>query len=1440
MSTLSLGLDIGSTTVKAVVLDGGRVLFSDYRRHHADVRGEVRALLDRIGRMLPNLSMAAAVTGSGGLQVAELMGVPFVQEVIAATEAIERYHPEADVVIELGGEDAKITYLKPVPEQRMNGTCAGGTGAFIDQMATLLHTDAAGLDALAERFERLYPIASRCGVFAKSDVQPLLNQGASHPDIAASVFQAVATQTIAGLACGRPIRGNVVLLGGPLHFLPQLRKAYERVLADQVNSFTTPKSAQLYVAIGAALLASGDDVFVSQLAQALATRQASMPIVSSAMPPLFEDDEARKEFEARHSRASVRHGDLSSADGPLFLGIDAGSTTIKAVVLTSDNNMVFSHYSSNAGDPVSAAVKIVASITEHMPETAYLARSCVTGYGEGLIQAALRIDDGEIETMAHYRAAEHLSPGVTSVIDIGGQDMKYLRIRNGVVDSIAVNEACSSGCGSFLQTFAETMKTDIQSFSRSAMQSQLPVDLGSRCTVFMNSSVKQAQKEGASVADISAGLSYSVVRNALYKVIKLKDPAQLGERVVVQGGTFLNDAVLRTFELLTGREVVRPEIAGLMGAFGAALTAQRNWQPGQISTVLSLEELQDFAVTTETRTCKLCQNHCGLTISRFADGTRHVTGNRCDRGASEEKVPQKTELPNLYDFKYKRAFAYRRLTDAKATRGEIGIPRVLNIYENYPMWFTILTQLGFKVVLSARSNHELFERGIETIPSENVCYPAKLAHGHLEWFLDRGIKTIFYPCVSYEQKSFDQSDNNFNCPVVAFYPQVLEKNVDRLREHGVHYLSPFVNLANPEKLAERLVEIFEDWHVTPNEAREAVRLGYEEDARFKADVRREGERALAYIAEHGVKGIVLAGRPYHIDPEINHGIPEMINQLGMAVFSEDAVTNVPRLERPLRVLDQWSYHSRLYEAAGMVRTEPNLQLVQLNSFGCGLDAVTTDQVQEILEQAGDVYTALKIDEVSNLGAARIRLRSLQAATLERLQSAEIDTYDSVSGSDPFPVFTRQARQDHTIYAPQMAPIHFRLLQPVLRRAGYNVKLLEHASREDIEVGLQYVNNDVCYPAIMVIGQLINTFVSSGADPSNSSVMITQTGGMCRATNYAGMLRKGLKDAGFGQVPVLAISAQGLEESPGFKLTPWLVHRFIQAIVVGDVLQNVLLRTRPNEKVLGSAEALYRRWDAIATEFFANGGWSDTLSRRIGYSGLIERIVDEFDSLELVDGPRKPRVGLVGEILVKFHPDANNDAVKVIEAEGCEAVLPGLLQFFMMNMQSAPWRLDKLGIGSTTGVRLQKSAVRLLEAYQRPAKRALAKTDGKFSVPVDIAEMGQRAESIISLGTTAGEGWLLVAEMMHLIEDGCPNIIVAQPFACLPNHVVGKGVFRELRRFYPEANVVSIDYDPGASEVNQLNRIKLTVATAHKNVGRIVPQASAPRTLPIIPLTPVIR
>ena len=1296
----------------------------------------------------------------------------------------------------------------------------------------------------------------------------------------------------------------------------------------------------------------------------------NLPSNTPTMPPLFATEADRTAFNERHHREHIHQGTLEGAQGPHFLGIDAGSTTIKATLVNDDREIVWSSYATNEGSPLTAAVQIVKKIQAELPEGAWIARSCATGYGEGLITTGLHLDEGVVETMAHYRGAEMVSPGVTAVIDIGGQDMKYLAINDGVIDSIAVNEACSSGCGSFLQTFAISMGLTIQEFTQAALNSTHPVDLGSRCTVFMNSSVKQAQKEGASIEDIAAGLCYSVVRNALYKVIKLRDSGELGDTVVVQGGTFLNDAVLRAFELLTEREVTRPNIAGRMGAYGAALTARMHYADEAededvdttdtkeaviagvhhtASNILNGEELDNLSMTSERDVCKLCQNHCKLTITTFQDGSRYVTGNRCERGGDSKK--KRSDRPNLYDYKYKRCFAYRRLTDKNATRGEIGIPRVLNMYENYPFWFTLLTSLGFKVMISGRSSHELFETGIESIASENICYPAKLVHGHIKWLLNKGVKNIFYPCVSYEENLVPNTDNHYNCPVVANYPVVIGANMPELREEGIRYMRPYFNMANHELMVDRIVEEFAWANVTREEAKTAVKAAYAENEVFKHDVQKEGLKALAYMKEHDCRGIVLAGRPYHIDPEANHGIPETICSLGMVVLSEDSICELqpgeklnpseflaadeddPRKKNangfrhvedrkvtkmPLRVTNQWAYHSRLYAAANFVASYPGLELVQLNSFGCGLDAITTDQVSEILADKADVYTMLKIDEVSNLGAAKIRLRSLKAAVEERernhrralagavpgkqdqpvqsdavaeakaklemaqaqlaeaqaqLESAEADAkrgefrktgteaptpgrqvmLDTVMKANPklteaVKAASKRAAEngvgeakksahnsatmskyanrvpfgkdmkDYTIVAPQMSPIHFSLVESVIRSGGYKFDILEHASRENVETGLKYVNNDACYPAIMVIGQLVDAILDGKYDPEHTALAITQTGGMCRATNYFGLIRKALIDAGYPQIPVIAISTQGIEDNPGFKATPALIHRVIKALIIGDLLMKCLYRVRPYEVTPGSANQLYKTWNTIVRETLENHGRSKTARKFIGkgylpYSTLVKEIVKSFDALPLKDEPRKVRVGVVGEILVKYQPDANNHVVDVIESQNCEAVVPGIMEFMTTRPYISDWNEHYLGMGGNKlGYALMRKA---LDVYNAPVHKAIDLAHGKFSQDLPMPELVKKADEVTSVGVQAGEGWLLTAEILELIESGCPNVICAQPFACLPNHVTGRGMFGKIRRLHPEANIVSIDYDPGASEANQLNRIKLMIAAAKK-------------------------
>lgn len=1473
-SVLRIGIDVGSTTVKVVVLNADNtVLFSKYERHRADIRSTIISVVEQalteIDTRYPSSSdvlLSAMVTGSGGLSVSRWLSIPFIQEVIAATTAVRKIIPKTDVAIELGGEDAKITYFSDGVEQRMNGTCAGGTGAFIDQMAALLETDADGLNELARGASIIYPIAARCGVFAKTDIQPLINEGARREDIAASIYQAVVSQTISGLACGKPIRGNVAFLGGPLHFMDQLRHRFIETLKLKDDEIFVPENSQLFVAAGAAYSArlpgegeEEEEKEALRLISPAALREDLKKLVGAEMneiqrlEPLFANEKELEEFRIRHAAEMAASADLDSARGPVFLGLDAGSTTTKAVLIDDAGRILWRFYDTNGGNPVDLAVRVLKDLYRRLPSSVRIMRSCSTGYGEALFQAALGVDAGEVETIAHYRAADFFVPGVEFILDIGGQDMKCLRMKNGAITSIQLNEACSSGCGSFLDNFARSLGMDINTFSNRALLADKPVDLGSRCTVFMNSRVKQAQKEGASVGDISAGLSYSVIKNALFKVIKLRDASAIGEKVVVQGGTFNNDAVLRAFEKISGRHVFRPDVAGLMGAYGAALIALDQWKgagsPGDARTGLATpEQLEHFAVELELRRCGKCSNNCLLTINTFTAGVvttgpveqmvapprRFITGNRCERGLEidlsvkpavgdadhagntgaisiaenhDEPIgrgkPEKQPVPNLYDWKYKRLFRYKSLSADAASRGDVGIPRVLNMYENYPFWFTFFTSLGFRVRLSPRSSRHIYEQGLETIPSESVCYPGKISHGHVETLIKAGVKFIFYPCAPYERIEDPGVGNHYNCPIVTSYPEVLKNNMDQLRhDPSITYMDPFLPIDDEHRLAERLFEEMGGrFSISRAEIVKAVRDGWVEQESFRDETARMGEAALKEISERALKGIVLAGRPYHLDPEINHGIPELLTGLGLAVLTEDSVAHLAQVERPLRIVDQWTYHNRLYRAAQYVTTNRDLELVQLTSFGCGLDAVTSDQVQEILENKGRMYTLVKIDEGSNLGAVRIRMRSLIAAIRER------DRNETRSRINPVQhrrvVFTKDMKKRFTILAPQMSPIHFRILQHAFEYSGFNFVILPDVDTKAVDIGLQYVNNDACYPSIIVAGQMISALKSGLYDLDKVALLITQTGGGCRATNYIGFIRRALSDIGWGHIPVISLSAQSLEKNPGFGISPALIHRAMMSIMLGDLLMRVLYRTRPYEAVSGSANELYEKFNTRCVEQIRS------LSIR-GYNRLVRDIVREFDELPLRK-VHKARVGVVGEILVKFHPTANNDIFGLIEREGAECVVPDLADFLFYSFVNGVYKYQKLAFPKKAE-RVARMLVWFLERYRTEIKRSLTRSK-RFTPPESIYKLQEGVDDIVQLGNMTGEGWFLTAEMIELIHTGVPSIACVQPFACLPNHVTGKGMIKELRRRFPESNIAAIDYDPGASEVNQLNRLKLLLANA---------------------------
>ena len=1402
-----LGIDIGSTTVKIAILDEkNEVLFSDYQRHFANIQETLARLLIAAKEKLGELDLIPMITGSGGLTLATHLHVSFVQEVVAVATALKAIAPKTDVAIELGGEDAKIIYFTGGIDQRMNGICAGGTGSFIDQMASLLQTDASGLNDYAKSYKAIYPIAARCGVFAKSDIQPLINEGATREDLAASIFQAVVNQTISGLACGKPIRGHVAFLGGPLHFLPELKNAFIRTLRLTDEYIIDPDNSHLFAAIGSAMSAEQEaGVDINDLIERL-QKGVSMDHEVQRLAPLFKGEEDYREFEARHTGHSVKSGDFESYEGKIFLGIDAGSTTTKIALIGEDGQLLYKFYSSNEGSPLTTAIRAIEEIQKRMHPNAEIVYSCSTGYGEALLKAAFQLDEGEVETISHYYAAAFFEPDVDCILDIGGQDMKCIRIKDHTVDSVQLNEACSAGCGSFIETFAKSLGYSVQDFAKEALFAKNPVDLGTRCTVFMNSNVKQAQKEGATVADISAGLAYSVIKNALFKVIKIADASSLGKHIVVQGGTFYNDAVLRAFERTAECQCVRPDIAGIMGAFGAALIARERWE-NQATTMLPLDKIIALQYKTAMTRCQGCNNKCVLTVNQFGGGRRFISGNRCERGLGLDR--KKKEVPNLFDYKMHRLFDIETLSEDEAPRGTIGIPRVLNLYENYPFWAVFFRELGFRVVLSPVSTRKIYELGIESIPSESECYPAKITHGHVSWLIKNGVKTIFYPCIPYERDEENGAGNHYNCPIVTSYAENIKNNVEEIETEHIRFLSPFMAFTNEKILSTQLEKIMQqEFGIPAAETRTAAHAGWAELLQVKKDVEAEGERAVQWCKENKKHGIVLAGRPYHIDPEIHHGIPDMIAGFGLAVLTEDSISHLGKVERPVVVSDQWMYHSRLYAAASYVKNSEVLDLVQLNSFGCGLDAVTTDQVSDILTGSDKIYTVLKIDEVNNLGAARIRIRSLIAALRVRdrkhyQRTVKSAAYDRV-------LFTKQMKKDnYTILCPQMSPIHFDLLAPAISAFGYNVVLLDNDDRRAVDMGLKYVNNDACFPSLCTIGQVMDALLSGKYDLNHTAIFMSQTGGGCRASNYIGFIRRALEKAGMGHIPVISVNVGNMEQNPGFKVTIPMAIKAIQATVYGDVMMRCLYATRPYEKVPGSAEQLHKKWRAICTKAVSKRNPAMNEYRRI-----VRAIVKDFD--ELPRRPvKKPRVGVVGEILVKFSPLANNHIVDLLEREGAEAVMPDLLDFMYYSFYNLNFKAENLGF-SKKGAFLCNVGIKLMDWFRADAKAALRRSK-HFTEPGDIRHMAEMSSKFVSLGNMTGEGWFLTGEMLELIESGVKNIVCTQPFGCLPNHVVGKGVIKQLRASYPDANIIAVDYDPGASEVNQLNRIKLMLAMAQKNL-----------------------
>ena len=1257
-------------------------------------------------------------------------------------------------------------------------------------------------------------------MFAKSDIQPLINEGATKEDLSASIFQAVVNQTISGLACGKPIKGHVAFLGGPLHYLSELRNAFIRTLKLTDETIINPENSHLYAAIGCCLCDLKEEAIFS-LSDLIAKLDAGIKLNTEIkrLEPLFNNDKEYEDFKYRHSLATVGKKDLKDYEGECFLGIDAGSTTTKFALIAKDGQLLHSFYDNNNGSTIDTAKRAIKILKDLLPSTCKICASCSTGYGEQLLKSAFCLDFGEVETIAHYYGATFFNPNVDAILDIGGQDMKYIKIKDGYVDNVLLNEACSSGCGSFIETFAKSLDFQVKEFAKVALFSKNPIDLGTRCTVFMNSNVKQAQKEGAEVSDISAGLSYSVIKNALYKVIKITDPKLLGDNIVVQGGTFYNDSVLRALEKITGRNVVRPDIAGIMGAFGAALIAKERYylaleKDGAFkSTMLSLDDIVNLEYQTKIARCGRCLNNCVLTVNTFKDhngefNRRFISGNRCERGLGLEK--KDNSVPNLFEYKANRVFGYEPLPVKEAKRGIIGIPRVLNMYENFPFWAIFFKELGYSVLLSPISSRKIYEMGIESIPSESECYPAKLVHGHIEWLIANGANFIFMPCVPFERKEIEGAQNHYNCPMVTSYAENIKNNVENLHLKHIKFYNPFLPFTDKDSLKDSLYKAIKNTFYFPNDISnsdidKACDKAWDELVKSRKDLQEKGEETLKWIKDNKKHGIILAGRPYHVDSEVHHGIPDLIQSYGFAVLTEDSVSHLGNVERPIIVTDQWMYHSRLYACANLVKNRDDIDLIQLNSFGCGLDAVTTDQVADILSGSSKIYTLLKIDEVNNIGSARIRIRSLISAINIRKDKTRVimpSNYNRV-------VFTKEMRKTHTILAPNMSPIHFDLLEPAVNSCGYKVRILQNNNRNVIDMGLKFVNNDACYPSLIVVGQIMDELLNGNVDLNHTAIMMTQTGGGCRASNYVGFIRRALRKAHMEQIPVVSINYNGMEKNPGLTYSFSMIMKICFAIIFGDIFMRVIYATRPYEKNKGETNKLHEKWKKKCSDFLTLKKLSFSKFKK-----MCKEIINDFDNVKRID-VKKPRVGIVGEILVKFSSLANNNIVELLEKEGAEAVMPDLMDFMLYSLYNANFRSKYLGFKVMARF-FSNVGIAFIEHIRKPARKAL-KNSKHFTEQAHIKNLAHMAKKYVSIGNQTGEGWFLTGEMLELINSGVPNIVCTQPFGCLPNHIVGKGVIKELKKDYKDANIVAIDYDPGASEVNQLNRIKLMLSTAFTNL-----------------------
>ncbi len=1412
-----LGIDIGSTTAKLALLDENATLrFSTYRRHNAETINTLLAALNEVRAQLGDIPLQLQITGSAGMGVSEMYEIPFIQEVVSSAEVVKRLYPDVKTLIDIGGEDAKMIFFhaEGVPDIRMNGSCAGGTGAFIDQMATLLNIPVAKLGELAQKHEKVYPIASRCGVFAKTDVQNLLSRQISHEDIAASIFHAVALQVVATLSRGNNPTPKLLMCGGPLTFLPALRSAFMDVLKLGDDSILRAEHSELLPAMGAALSANDTSLHttISDLIERLDNPPIHVFTGENRLDPLFKSKEDFERWEFTRNQNKAPHADISDADGePVFLGVDSGSTTTKLVLTDVDGRVLFSHYTGNNGDAIGAVKAGLAKIRDlfHRRENPpHITRTVVTGYGEDLIHAVFGFDLGMVETLAHFRAARAFDPDVSFILDIGGQDMKAIYVQDGHIQNIELNEACSSGCGSFIETFARSMGYSVADFAAKATTAQSPSDLGTRCTVFMNSKVKQSLREGASVNDISAGLAYSVIKNALHKVLKITNTDVLGDHILVQGGTFRNPAVHKAMETLLEKPVLCPDISELMGAYGAALTGRDEYLDTRDpqTSFIGLDAIDNAGDYKKyTIHCHGCENRCTVTKLQFPNKRVFYTGNRCERifSNSGKKVEKGTDLT---EFKYRLLFN-RNPEPATPARLTLGIPRSLNMYENYPFWHTLFTESGIRVQLSDPSTGEIYARGAGTIMSENICYPAKITHGHIYNLIDKKVDRIFYPMVMFEQQEFKDALNSFNCPIVSGYPDVIRSAINPEKNFGVPLDTPAVTFRDKKLLKKIVTEYLTGLGIDKKTINRAYKHALAAQQAYKDAVRAEGDKILARAEAEDRLVILLLGRPYHVDPLINHGVPSVLTDFGVDVITEDAlhIDRDAMLNDP-HVLTQWEYPNRYYHAMRWAGQHENVEVVQLNSFGCGPDAITVDEVHSLATEYGMGHTVIRIDEIESTGSVRLRLRSM----IESVQQKRRHEKRTYTPRKSVRVYQKEDR-DKVILAPQFSYFYTApLVRPILDM-GYKVDMLPPPDRDTAETGLKYTNNEICYPAIVIIGDLIKALQSGKYDPKDVVVGITQTGGQCRASSYLSLLRRALASAGFYDTPIISLTAglKALNEQPGFKfdIKKYSYHAVL-SIVFADAISEMYYATAIREINKGDALKVADKYMALLANTVENGGM--VLKRDIVLD-TIRRAVKDFNAIP-VKNLTYPKVGVIGEIYAKYNSFANNRVAEWLMEQGLEVVSPSLMEFF------AAWP-----ISAETDVKehLKRPDVMwfLSKVTQKVAQSFLDEVDGvlqdsHYHRPMHTIEhIAGKAKEIVRLTHQYGEGWLIPGEINSMIEDGIPNVLCLQPFGCIANHVVAKGVEKRMKEEHPDLNLLFLDVDAGVSEVNFVNRLHFFVSHA---------------------------